>query len=207
MRLLLAVLLLAPAATARADCPPKKDARTLEQNRHARVIETRRPGGDQDDGRRFVVWGCLRGGSRWQRIHVRDPGTFFVDSIRRLRLVGPRLAYVWEEGDPRQDISAGVHVYDLRARRRTTQVGAALWPSIERLSLSRSGAVAFAVNEYEFDGAPGTPPNQHRRIYRARGKRARILDDGPGVRLKTLRLTGTRLTWQHGDETRGATLR
>ena len=205
--LLLILCVLAPAANAQAECAAKDGARTLAENRHARVIEVRRDGQDRFDGRRTIVWGCLRSGRRWQRVTQMEPSGFYVDAIRRLRLVGPRLAYVWEQGDPRQDISMGVHVYDFSERRRTTDVGTALWPTIERLVLSRTGAVAYSVNEYEFEGEPGTPPNQHRRIYRARGKRARLLDDGPGVRLSTLTLTGSRLSWRHGDETRHATLR
>ena len=205
--LLLAVCLLVPAGTARAECAPKKDARTLAKNRHALVIQVKRPGPGEFDGRRTIVFGCLRSGRRWQRIIHMEPNGFYVDAIRGLRLVGPRLAYVWEEGDPRQDMSEGVHVYDLQARRRTTDVGMAFWPTVTRLVLSRSGEVAYSVNEYEFEGEPGTPPRQHRRVYRARGKRARLLDDGPEVRLKTLQLKGTRLTWLHGDETRRATLR
>ena len=205
--LLLIVCVLGPAASAQAECAPKKDARTLAENRHARVIEARREGRDRFDGRRTIVWGCLRSGRRWQRVIQMEPGGFYVDAIRRLRLVGPRLAYAWERGDPRQDISMGVHVYDFTERRRTTDAGTAMWPTIERLVLSRTGAVAYSVNEYEFEGEPGTPPRQHRRVYRARGKRKRLLDDGPQVRLSTLELRGTRLTWLHGDQTRRATLR
>jgi hypothetical protein len=205
--LLLVLCVLMPAAAAQADCAPKEDARTLVKNRDALVIAARRAGQSRFDGRRTIVWGCLRSGRRWQRIRQLEASGFYVDAIRRLRLVGRRLAYVWEQGDPRQDIAMGVHVYDLGARRRTTDVGTAFWPEIARLVLSRSGAVAFSVNEYEFEGEPGTPPRQHRRIHRARGNRTRVLDDGPDVRLDTLRLRGTRLTWRHGDETRRATLR
>ena len=194
-------------AVARAECPPRRGAHTLAKNRHALVVETRRRSDRYGDGgRRATVWGCLRHGRRWRRITATESGTFHVDAIRHVRLVGERLAYAWEHGDPRQDVAMGVRVYDLRARRFSTDVAAGFWPEVARVVLAPSGAVAFSLLEYDFEGEPPAP-HRHRRIYVARGRQARVLDDGLEIRLNSLRLHDGWLTWRRGDAMRRERLR
>jgi hypothetical protein len=203
--LLVVVGILAPAGIARADCAPKRHATTLANNRHATVIETRLKGSYADE-QRTIVWGCLRGAHRWQRIVSTASDDYNVDDIKRVRLAGTKLAYAWANGSSRQDIYSGVSVYDLRARRHPTNIQAGYNAEIARVVLAKSGTVAYSLIEYDFEGDPPVP-RRHRRVYRARGSMAFVIDDSLQIRLNTLKLDGSALTWLRDGKTRRLILR
>jgi len=204
--LLVLVLGLLTPVSAWAECAPKRGAKTLAKNRHAIVIKTKRSD-SYDEIQYTTVWACLRRSRRWQRIQRTESSTVSVDDIRQVRLAGTRMAYAWEFGDPRQDVVVRVRVYDIRARRRTTDARPPGYqPYLARVVLAASGTVAFSMLEYDFEGDP-PKPSPHRRIYTARGEHATAIDDGRAVRLHSLQVRGSELTWLHGDQTRTVTLR
>jgi hypothetical protein len=130
-------------------------------------------------------------------------------SERPFRLAGAYVAYVraWYNGDAYAAPDYSVFVRDLRTgnlKRRADawgHDGPPTWeetysPAVHALQLRTDGAAAYIS---DFDG--------RRELWRLDSRGGERIDTGPGIPVRSLRITTTRVRWEKNGEARHASLR
>jgi hypothetical protein len=193
----------APPAAASAGAGKRtcaaKGAKTVAQNRHARVFTTPGRGGDEV-GR---LYACLRRTGRRVRVDTAtDDGYTTSSAYNAVRLTGRYVA--WQHSDfdvsckadcpPGYDpSSAHLRVHDLRTR-RTRRVAGELGEGTA-LVLARTGAIAWIQ--------PGSPVS----VRAADATGARVLYAGDDIDGGSLTVRGTTVGWIAGGTPMSAELR
>jgi hypothetical protein len=185
----------AGGAAAARGCGPA-GARTLAASTVARVYSVRQ-----------TVYGCSDHTGRRTRLGVTS-SCIQNELIGPVRVAGELAAY----GDEICGVDTGstsVIVLRLSDRRRLTSEPAVTglllpesYESVESLVVKADGAVAWIATGGSIVG--------HGRgsveVHAVAGGMRRLLDAGAGIRPGSLRLSGSRVTWEHGSTTRSATL-
>jgi len=188
---------LAPAAAA-PSCAAR-GLKTLRTTHLVRIFQKR-----SGDG--WFVYGCVRPAGRSFRLGFMGGG--FDDELDVLSIAGPHVAYRWGYAGENFD-HFSVSVMDLRSGmvRSTTDD-----PSPAKIALHPSGAVAWTTKACLWDTRPRIPgaikiKRPCRYVVKADALGTRVLEGGPDIAARSIRLSGRTVRWTRAGRTHSYVLR
>jgi hypothetical protein len=155
------------------------------------------------------VYGCIEATGRRRKLGSAGSSLLRAGRVGSVSLGGLMVAYGLERCGVDtcgstvavRDLASGSHIADLVAG--TLALRPESFVSVAALVVRSSGAVGWIAEDGSILSHGGATYEVHRF---ERGGQGSLLDSGASIQPKSLRLAGSRMTWQHGSATRSATL-